>query len=147
MAKTARSKTTVKWLIDLRGILEAFAPGSNAKSRVIDAISNGEMKVVGSVAKELPAVDPDIWDEFAQIKGPKYAKPNKNDFELAAHLQQTHGAPLIGGMPTYEHFENIAICSRLKCRLVTSGKALSRSQSICKKTKVPQTVIATVSEV
>lgn len=147
MAKKEPSKPQVKWLIDLHGLVDALSGGRNAIATVSDAIESGEMKVIRSVGNELQAAYPELWGEFTTIGGRKYEKPSKADYELASHLQQMYDKPILGGIPTYEHFLAIAMCARLKCRLVTSGKAHKRSLDIANKTTGSADVVATMADV
>lgn len=147
MAAKNSSKPPVKWLMDLHGLVDALSGGGNAVAAVTDAIESGEMKVIRSAGSELQAAYPELWDDFTDIGGRKYEKPTKADHELASHLQQMYDKPILGGIPTYEHFLAIAMCARLKCRLVTSGKAHKRSLDIAKKTTGSVNVVATIADV
>lgn len=147
MAVKNSSKPQVKWLMDLHGLVDALSGGSNAVATVTDAIESGQMKVIRTVGTELQAAYPELWDEFNEIGGRKYEKPTKADHELASHMQQMYDKPILGGIPTYEQFLAIAMCARLKCKLVTSGKAHKRSLDIANKTTGSTNVIATIADV
>lgn len=145
-AKNA-SKPQVKWLIDLHGLVDALSGGSNSIAAIADAIESGEMKVIRSAGPELKATYPELWHAFSDIGGRKYEKSTKIDHELASHMQQMYDRPILGGIPTYDHFLAIAMCARLKCRLVTSDKAHKRSLDIATKTTGSANVVATLADV
>ena len=144
-AKKAAQPQT-KWLMDLHGLFDALSGGSNAQAALKDAIESGELKVIRSAGSELLDAFPELWDIFTEIGGRKYEKPTKADHELASHLQQMYDAPILGGIPTYEQFLAVAMCARLKCRLVTGGKAHKRSVDIAKKSPVSKGLVATIAD-
>ena len=141
------SRPPIKWLMDLHGLKDAMSGGGNAHAVVADAIESGEMKVIRKAGDELKAAYPELWDAFTSITGRKYEKPTKADHELAAHLQQMHDAPILGGIPTYDQFLAMAMCARLECRLLTSGKAHKRSIEIAKSASISKQTIATLADI
>lgn len=147
MGRGSDQEPHLQWLIDLHGLYEALSSRSNARARILDAIAAGEMKVIHSAGAELKDAYPELWDEFSKIKVRKYEKPIKKDHELASHLQQVFRASILGGIPTYDQFLSLAMCARLKTRLVTAGNAKKRSLSICRDTKTTLTTVASISDV
>lgn len=147
MPASGANQPQVKWLTDLHGLVDGLSTGNNAKIALLDAIKSGEMKVIGSAGPELQAAYPDLWPDFANVVGRKYVRPIKADHDLASHLQQMHKGPIIGGIPSYDQFLAVAMCARLKCRLVTAGKAHKRAKAICKNSPIDEAVVATLSDV
>lgn len=146
MVARSADEPQIKWLMDLHGLVDALSSGKNAIATLADAIKSGELKVIGPAGPELQNAFPELWDDFAEMRTRKYAKPQKADHELAAHLQQMYKAPILGGIPSYDQFLAMAMCARFKCRLITSGKAFKRSLDICKNASIAKDTVATLAD-
>ena len=146
MATSITSAAAPKWIIDLHGIKEALSSRSNAKARIIDAIKSGEMWIIRSVQHDLKIFE-DLWADFAAIKPKKYLDAPISVSAAAAALQETHGSSLLGGVPSFAHFEALALARSKKCKLVTAGKGMADCQSIAKKCNLPTGDIVGISDV
>jgi hypothetical protein len=146
MAASSKSAPAPKWIIDLHGVREALTSRSNAKARIIDAMKNGEMWIMRSVQDELKIFE-DLWADFAAIKPKKYVDTPASVDAAAAAMQEANGSSLLGGVPSYAHFEALALARSKKCKLVTAGKGMSDCQSIAKKCGLPKTDVVGISDV
>lgn len=148
MAAQSKVKLVPKWVIDLHGILEALTTRSNAiKASVRDAIQSGEMLVLRSVQDELKNAYPDIWKEFVSIKPKKYISTSTTSYAAATAMQEVHGSSVLGGLPSFAHFEAVAVARANKCILISAGKALSRCKEIAKGCGIPNGAIAGIETV
>ncbi len=147
MAALSKSGLTPQWVIDLHGIKEALTTRSNVRARIIDAIESGEMLVMRSVQEELRAAFPDLWTDFAEIKPKKYVDTPLAVYTAAVQLQEMHGSSVLGGIPSFSHFEAVALARSKKCKLISAGKALSECKDIAKKCGIPNSDVAGVSDV
>lgn len=143
----ARNIIIPKWIIDLHGIKEALSTRSNAKARIIDAIQSGEMLIMRSVQHELNAAYEQLWDAFVAIKPKTYVDTSPRDSAVAAQLQELNGSSLLGSVPSFAHFEAIALAGRKGCKLVTAGKAFSDCRSISNKCGLPTTNVLQINDV
>jgi hypothetical protein len=146
MAPPSKSAPTIKWIIDLHGIKEALASRSNARTRIIDAIQRGEMVVMRSVQDDLKIFDY-LWTDFCAIKPKKYVDTPVSVTAMAATMQEANGSSLLGGVPSFAHFEALALARNKKCKLVTAGKGFADCQSIAKKCKLPATDVVSIGDV
>ncbi|WP_443970428.1 hypothetical protein [Sphingobium sp. CR28] len=148
MVAQSKSKPTPQWVIDLHGIKEALTTRSNAvRARIRDAIQSGEMLVMRSVQNELKNGFPDLWKEFVTIKPRTYVDTGMAGYAAATALQESHGSSLLGGMPSFAHFEAVTVARSNGCQLVSAGKALSHCLSIAKKCGLPKGGIAEITDV
>jgi len=146
MAVASNGAVTPKWVIDLHGIKEALTTTSNsAKTRVIDAIRAGEMLVMRSIQGELKELYPALWPLFVAIKPKKYLNTTVANFASAAALQEMHGSGVLGGLPTFAHFEAVAVARDCRCKLVSAGKALKECKQIAKGCGIPNSDITDIS--
>lgn len=145
MAAQPKSKPEPKWIIDLHGIKEALTTRSNAKARILDALQSGEMLVMRSVQNELKNISEQLWADFAAIKGKKYVDTTVAVSALAAQLQEAHGSSLLGGVPSFAHFEAVALARTKKLKLVSAGKGLSDCTQIASKCGLPTADILATS--
>lgn len=136
-----------EWLIDLHGIKEALTTRSNARARIIDAIQNGEMLIVRSVQIELKDVYPDLWQDFVAIKPKKYIDIPVSVQAAATQLQEIHGAPLLGGVPHFCHFESVALANAKGMKVISAGKGLADCQRIAKKCGLTKDIAQSISAV
>ena len=143
----ASKKPPPEWLIDLHGMRDALTTGSKAQARVIAAIESGEMLILRSVSDELKAAFPELWADFTAIKPKKYFTPTVATYAVASQLQQTHGSPMLGGMPDYAHFEAVAAARSLKCKLVTGGNAFTHCHNIASKCGIPVSHVVRIKDV
>lgn len=146
MATSSKSTPEPKWIIDLHGIKEALSSRSNAKARIIDAIKSGEMWVMRSVQQDLKIFE-NLWSDFAAIRPKKYVDTPASVSAAAASMQEANGSSLLGGVPSFAHFEALALARSKKCKLVTAGKGMSDCHSIAKKCSLPQAGIVGISDV
>lgn len=133
MAAQPKSKPQPKWIIDLHGIKDALTTRSNAKAQILDAIQSGEMLVMRSVQDELKNLYGHLWADFVAIKGKKYVDTTVAVSAVAAQLQEAHGSSLLGGVPSFAHFEAVALARTKKLKLVSAGKGLSDCKQIASK--------------
>lgn len=137
-----------RWVIDLHGLKDALTTTSNsAKTRVIDAIRTGEMLVMRSVQVQLKDVYPALWPLFVAIKPKKYLNTTVANHAAATALQEMHGSGVLGGLPTFAHFEAVAVARSNKCKLVSAGKALKDCKQIAKRCSIPVTDVTDISAV
>lgn len=146
MAASTTSKLSPKWIIDLHGIKEALTTRSNAKALILDAIQSGEMLVMRSVQVELQAAYPQLWASFVAIKPKKYVDTTVAVSAVAAQLQENHGSSLLGGVPSFAHFEAVALARSKKCKLVTAAKALTECKKIANKCGLPAADIVAIGD-
>jgi hypothetical protein len=146
MAAPSKSAPTPRWIIDLHGMKEALTTRSNAKARIIDALTSGEMWVVRSVQDDLKIYE-SLWPDFAAIKRKKYVDAPPSVAAMAAAMQEANGSSLLGSVPSFAHFEAIALARSKKCKLVTAGKALTDCHSIAGKCGLPASDIVGISDV
>lgn len=148
MAAASTGAVTPKWVIDLHGLKDALTTTSNsAKARVIDAIRTGEMLVMRSVQAELKNVYPDLWPVFVAIKPKTYLNSTVANYAAATALQEMHGSGVLGGLPTFAHFEAVAVARSNKCKLVSAGKALKDCKQIAKGCGIPHSDVVDISKV
>jgi hypothetical protein len=147
MAAQSKSKPTPRWIIDLHGIKEALTTRSNAKARILDAIQSGEMIVLRSVQHELKNLYEDLWPDFVAIKGKKYVDTTVAVSAVAAQLQETHGSSVLGGVPSFAHFEAVALARTKKLKLVSAGKGLKDCKQIASNCGLPVADIVGISAV
>lgn len=143
----AAAKPAPKWIIDLHGVLDALSSGAATKSKVVDAIKSGEMLVMRSVQADLKNAFPDAWEEFADIKGKKYVDTTVAITSVAAQMQEAHGSSILGGVPSFAHFEAVALARSQKCKLVSAKKGLSDCQSIAKSNGLPKSDIIKIKDI
>lgn len=138
MASGGKAPLPAKWMIDTHGMKEALTTSSNShRAAIIDAIENGRMLILKTVSEEIKELFPELWESFKSIKNKKYKTISITAIRAASTLQESYGAPILGSIPTKEHFQAVAMAGIEKCKLVTSGKALSHCQHIQKKCKLP----------
>ena len=148
MAARSKSNPTPQWVIDLHGIKEALTTRSNAvRARIRDAIQSGEMLVMRSVQEELKNAYPELWKEFVTIKPRHYVDTGMAGHAAATALQEMHGSGVLGGIPSFAHFEAVIVARSNKCRLVSAGKALDHCLSIANKCGLPTGGIAKITDV
>lgn len=147
MAAQPKSKPRPKWIIDLHGIKEALTTRSNAKAQILDAIQSGEMLVMRSVQHELKDLYEHLWGDFVAIKGKKYVDTPVAVSAVAGQLQEAHGSSVLGGIPSFAHFEAVALARTKQLKLVSAGKGLSDCKQIASKCGLPATDIIDISGV
>lgn len=147
MAAPAKGKPVPKWVIDLHGIREALTTKSNAKALIIDAIQSGEMLVMRSVQDELKDLYEDLWTAFVDIKPKKYVNTTPAVSDVAAQLQEAHGCSVLGGVPSFAHFEAVALARTQKCQLVSAGKGLNDCKGIAKSCGLPVDTVVGIGDV
>lgn len=146
MAVSIKSASGPKWIIDLHGIKEALTTRANAKTRIIDAIRSGEIWVMRSVQDQLKIFE-HLWPQFAAIKPKKYVDTPYSVAATAASMQEANGSSLLGGVPSFAHFEALALARSKRCKLITAGKGMSDCQDIAKKCGLPQADIVSIGDV
>jgi hypothetical protein len=147
MAAQPKSKPQPKWIIDLHGIKEALTTRSNAKAHILDAIESGEMLVMRSVQNELKDLYSHLWPDFVAIKTKKYIDTTLAVSAVAGQLQQAHGSSVLGGVPSFAHFEAVALARTQKLKLVSAAKGLSNCKQIASKCGLPVADIVDISAV
>lgn len=147
MAAPPKSKPQPKWIIDLHGIKEALTTRSNAKARILDAIQSGEMLVMRSVQHELRDLYEHLWPDFVAIKGKKYVDTTVAVSAIAAQLQEAHGSSVLGGVPSFAHFEAVALARTKELKLVSAGKGLNDCKQIADNCGLPVADIVGISAV
>jgi hypothetical protein len=148
MVAQAKSKPTPEWVIDLHGIKEALTTRSNAiKARIRDAIQAGEMLVMRSVQDELKNAYPTLWKEFVTIKPRKYVDTGLAGYAAATALQEMHGSGVLGGLPSFAHFEAVTVAQSHKCKLISAGKALNHCKNIAKGCGIPSGCVGGIETV
>jgi len=148
MAAQSKGKPTPKWVIDLHGIKEALTTRSNAiKARIRDAIQSGEMLVMRSVQTDLKNAFPELWKEFTSIKPRTYVDTGMAGYAAATALQEMHGSGVLGGIPSFTHFEAITVARANKCTLISAGKALTHCKGIAKGCGIPSGQVAGIENV
>jgi len=100
------------------------------------------MLVMRSVQLELEALYPTLWEEFVSIKPKKYIDTPARANALAVHLQENHGSPIIGGIPSFAHFEAVAVARINQCQLISAGKGLTDCRVIASKCGLPGDSVA-----
>ena len=138
------SKPEPKWIIDLHGIKEALTTRSNAKAQILDAIQSGEMLVMRSVQHELKVYE-HLWPDFVALKGKKYVDTTVAISAVAGQLQEAHGSSVLGGVPSFAHFEAVALARIKKLKLVSAGKGLSDCKQIASKCGLPDAEIIDIT--
>lgn len=147
MAAPATSKPVPKWIIDLHGMREALTTKANTKALIIDAIQSGEMLVMRSVQDELKDLYESLWPDFVAIKPKKYVNTTPPVSDVAAQLQEAHGCSVLGGVPSFAHFEAVALARTKKCQLVSAGKGLSDCKGIAKSCGLPADTVIDIADV
>lgn len=147
MAASANTKPVPKWIIDLHGIKEALTTKSNAKALIIDAIQSGEMLVMRSVQDELKDLYEDLWPAFVAIKPKKYVNTTPAVSDVEAQLQEAHGCSVLGGVPSFAHFEAVALARTKQCHLVSAGKGLSDCKDIARSCGLPHDTVVAIGDV